>query len=146
MPKKPDCQQNRGTVLFIIPRADDYLDPICDRLFHRGFTPVLLHHGKAIDNHQEKLDKIIKEFGDIVCAVHPDDLDFCDDWYLGQTENVNGNIGELLRLLQRLGIPVVTVAMEWCDHIVEDRVEIENTGEAFIKIMNSVRGNPQRKL
>jgi len=146
MAKKPGSQQNLGSVLFIIPRADDYLDPICNRLFHRGFTPVLLHHGKAIVNHQEKLSNIIKEFGDIVCAAHPDDLDFCDDWYLGMTENIKGNIGELLRLLRHLGIPIVAVAMEWCDHIVDDRVEIENTGEAFIKIMNSVGENTPRML
>jgi len=65
---------------------------------------------------------------------------------LGMTENIKGNIGELLRLLRHLGIPIVAVAMEWCDHIVDDRVEIENTGEAFIKIMNSVGENTPRML
>ena len=140
MPNRLERQQNRGCVLFIIPKADDYLDPVCDRLFDCGFAPVLLHHGETIDNHQERLDSITRDFGDIVCAVHPDDLDFCDDWCRSQSSKVRGSIYDLLNILQKGNTPIVPIAMEWGGPF-DDRVEVEDATAAvrnILVVVNSI--------
>lgn len=135
--KKTKYRDTIGCVLFIIPRADEKIDPVSDRLSEsHAITSVIHRHPSVLDNNEMIEDQVTK-YGKILCAVYPDDTSICDEWAFEEMSADGSNLDKLLKLLNDRGIQLVPLSMEWSGAF-DDCILFTSPVEAYRKIIGII--------
>lgn len=135
--KTSEYRDLKGCVLFIIPRADEKIDPVSDRLYEsHGITSVIHRNPSIVDNSQ-MIEDLIAKHGKILCAVYPDDVLICDEWAFEEISLRESNLEKLLELIEDRGIPILPLPMEWSGAF-DDCIMFTNPDEAYREIMEMI--------
>ena len=142
--KKSKYRDTIGCVLFIIPRADEKIDPVSDRLSESHAITSVIHRHPSVLNNNEMIEDQIAKYGKILCAVYPDDGLICDEWALEDIAKSRGTLEVLLELVKNHGIPLLPLPMEWGGTF-DDNIIFSNPGMAYREIMDVIKKSSDRK-